>query len=661
MCLLPIGVKWLLVGRWKVERFPIWSLRYVRFWMVKALLRASPLRLFTGSPLAALHLRALGARIGPGALVLTTHIPVCTDLLTIGAGAVVRKDSFLNAYRIVDGYVETGPVRVGEGAVVGEMTVLDVHTVLGDRAELAHASSLHPGQSVPAGERWLGSPAEPSGRTPERLPPARCGRPRRIVYALLQLSGSFLLWTPLLIGAANLLLPEYEELGQQELLDPATYGRHALAASALFWAAITAGLVLAVLLPRACARVLPPGRVFRLYGVRWSVQRVIARFTNLRLYTFLFGDSSAIVHWLRAMGWDLSRVEQTGSNFGMAVKHEVPGLSAVGTGTMVSDGLSMANAEFSATSFCVRSAAIGARNYVGNNVLYPAGGRTGENVLLATKVHVPVDGPVRKDVGLLGSPPFEIPRSVERDLADRWWEDPSARRRALQAKNRHNLVSALLFLAVRWFNFVIVTLIYVLTVDNHSMLGPTIVSVGIVGSLLFTTTWFVLVDRFFPRRQPMFCSIYDEAFWRHERYWKVPAMTYVEVFNGTPYKSLVYRALGARVGRRVLDDGSWFTERSLVTIGDDCVLNEGALIQGHSLEDGVFKSDHIVMGSGCTVGTAAFVHYGVRMEDGTHLAADSFLMKGETVRAGEHWGGNPARPLIGQTFPADATTAAAVR
>ena len=30
---------------------------------------------------------------------------------------------------------------------------------------------------------------------------------------------------------------------------------------------------------------------------------------------------------------------------------------------------------------------------------------------------VPIDGPVRHDVGLLGSPRFEIPRSVERDRA----------------------------------------------------------------------------------------------------------------------------------------------------------------------------------------------------------------------------------------------------
>jgi acetyltransferase-like isoleucine patch superfamily enzyme len=39
------------------------------------------------------------------------------------------------------------------------------------------------------------------------------------------------------------------------------------------------------------------------------------------------------------------------------------------------------------------------------------------------------------------------------------------------------------------------------------------------------------------------------------------------------------------------------------------------------------------------------VHYGVTMEDGAVLAADSFLMKGETVPPGARWGGNPAREL----------------
>jgi acetyltransferase-like isoleucine patch superfamily enzyme len=41
----------------------------------------------------------------------------------------------------------------------------------------------------------------------------------------------------------------------------------------------------------------------------------------------------------------------------------------------------------------------------------------------------------------------------------------------------------------------------------------------------------------------------------------------------------------------------------------------------------------------------AFVHYGVTMEDGSVLAADSFLMKGETIPRRTRWGGNPAREM----------------
>ena len=44
----------------------------------------------------------------------------------------------------------------------------------------------------------------------------------------------------------------------------------------------------------------------------------------MKLLTHLFGDSSYIVTYLRLLGYDLSRVEQTGSNFGTEVKHDTP-------------------------------------------------------------------------------------------------------------------------------------------------------------------------------------------------------------------------------------------------------------------------------------------------------------------------------------------------
>jgi non-ribosomal peptide synthetase-like protein len=83
----------------------------------------------------------------------------------------------------------------------------------------------------------------------------------------------------------------------------------------------------------------------------------------------------------------------------------------VQSATVVSDGLSVVNLQLSNTSFRVDPVRIGDRNFLGNDVVFPSGARTGENVLLATKVMVPLDGPVRRNTGLLGSPAFEIPRT----------------------------------------------------------------------------------------------------------------------------------------------------------------------------------------------------------------------------------------------------------
>ena len=163
--LLPILAKWLLVGRWSAVDFPVWGPAYLRFWTVKTLLRTSPLMLAVGTPLYSLYLRALGADIGPGALILSRHVPVCTDLLTVGPGAVIRRDAFFTCYHAEAGRIRTGRVTIGARAHVGEATVLGLGTVLGDDARLGHASSLSDGESVPAGQR---ATATGPGRTARR-------------------------------------------------------------------------------------------------------------------------------------------------------------------------------------------------------------------------------------------------------------------------------------------------------------------------------------------------------------------------------------------------------------------------------------------------------------------------------------------------------------
>ena len=85
------------------------------------------------------------------------------------------------------------------------------------------------------------------------------------------------------------------------------------------------------------------------------------------------------------------------------------------------------------------------------------------------------------------------------------------------------------------------------------------------------------------------------------------------------------------------------TDRTLVTIGDDAVLNAGSVIQCHSQEDGTFKSAGITVGAGACLDVGAFVHYGAVVGDGARIGCDAFLMKGEEVPAGAVWEGNPAR------------------
>ena len=54
---------------------------------------------------------------------------------------------------------EMSPVAIGSNAVVGEASVLDIDTAMGDNTQLGHASSLQSGQRVPDDKHYHGSPA----------------------------------------------------------------------------------------------------------------------------------------------------------------------------------------------------------------------------------------------------------------------------------------------------------------------------------------------------------------------------------------------------------------------------------------------------------------------------------------------------------------------
>jgi non-ribosomal peptide synthetase-like protein len=643
-CTAPIVLKWILVGRWKQREIPIWSFAYVRFWTVKTLIRANPLALFVGSPLYVLYLRALGAKIGPGVLILSRNMPVCTDLLTIGGGSVIRKDSFFSCYQAQAGMIQTGTVKLGTDVFVGEKTVLDIETSMGDGAQLGHASGLLRHQAIPDGEHWHGSPARATDTEYWTVGQLPRGAWRRFSYSVFQLLIPLLIYVPVGFGVTGGLLEHFSGSPLLNVTGGGSIVELIVASLVLYFGIVLTGLVTVATVPRLLNLALTPGRVYPLYTMRYAIARTITRMTNVKFYVDLFGDSAYIPYYLRYLGYKSGRLQQTGSNYGTELGHESPYLTSVGTGTMVSDALSIMNAEYSRTAFRMSSVTIGAQTFLGNNIAYPAGARVGDNCLLGTKVMVPLDGNIRKDVGLLGSPCFEIPRSVQSDSRFDHLRTGQELSRRLAAKRRYNTATIALFLIIRWVRFAVAFLITTAAAGQFGV--PTVAAASVI-ILLFGVAYGVLIERLVTRFRPLspqFCSIYQPYFWWHERVWKLLASP---LFNGTPFKNVMWRLLGVRIGRRVFDDGCGIPEKTLVTIGDDCTLNAGSIIQCHSLEDGTFKSDRTVIGAGCTLGVESFIHYGATMGAGSVLTSDAFLMKGEEVPPHTRWQGNPASEVRG--------------
>ncbi len=634
-----IIAKWALVGRWKPEAFPIWGLRYYRFWVVQTLIRTAPVVLFRGSPLYSIYLRLLGAKLGRNTVIECRTVPVCTDLISIGDNTILRKESMILGYRAQSGYIHTGPLTIGHDAFIGVGSTLDINTKMGDRAQLGHASSLQRGQSIPDGAHWHGSPAVPTTAEYCKVRNVNSSNVRRVLYEAAQLVGLFAFVTPI-----PLLFHSYWQNVSDDYQE--TIGIVAIGTTVTLFGYIAIALFSALVVPRLFSLVLKSGRAYTLYGFRYWLQTVVEFSSNSRVLNLLFGDSSAIVHYIRAIGWNLNKVVQTGSNFGSNQQHENPLLCEIGSQTMVSDGLFMINMHKSASAFRLEHTKIGERNYLGNNIYYPSDGRTGENCLLGTKVMIPIDGPIRENVGLLGSPSFEIPRMVNRDKELIAGISEDERRSRLIFKNRYNAVTALLFLAAQWVMLFATLVIWDRALNYYTEWAEVALFVAVLLTSAITIPFYVLLERAslgFGKLKPQMTTIYDAPFWHHERHWKLSDSPITRLFGGTPFRPMILRLLGVKVGKRVYDGGSNLTERSLVEIGDDTTLNEGCVIQAHSLEEGAFKSDFIRIGKGCTLGPAAFVHYGVVMGDGSMVDVDSFVMKGEVLEPNSIWRGNPAK------------------
>jgi hypothetical protein len=139
---------------------------------------------------------------------------------------------------------------------------------------------------------------------------------------------------------------------------------------------------------------------------------------------------------------------------------------------------------------------------------------------------------------------------------------------------------------------------------------------------------------------------------RAEFTYQVYVLFYLIFFNSImrsgvppiPLMRLIYLLLGARLGRNTYSSGLMY-DPPFVRIGDDSVIGESALLVPHVIEGTRLAHFPIRIGNRVTVGAHAVLLAGVTVDDGAIISAGALVPKGAHVRAGEVWGGIPAKLL----------------
>jgi non-ribosomal peptide synthetase-like protein len=646
LILVAVAAKWLVLGRVRPGRYPLWGWYYVRWWFAQTMVASVPVDYLSGTPLLPLFYRLLGARIGKNVYMGTERL-AAFDLTFIGDETSVDDDASLLGQTVEDGELVIGPVVVGRRCFVGARAVVREGAVMADGARLEDLSLLPPGACIPEGETWAGSPARrvttsnPVAAPPPAYGPGRCAAVAGL-YAALVLVIPVLLLAAFVPGLAILIR-----------IDPLVHPWLYLAVTPL----VGASFVLLITAQVVALKWLLVGRVragtYPLHGgfyIRnWMVDQLLA----LGLHTIApLHATLYLPPWYRALGAKLGRFVELSTAMSM-----VPDLLEIGDGGTVADEASLGAGRVEGGWLTLAPTRLGCRAFVGNSGVVPAGATLGDGSLVGVLSLAPTgtSDAARPDSTWLGSPPRLLPR---REPSSGFVEGRTYCPPRWLVLTRATV--ELLRVTIPPAGFILVTATVIITaLQLWQRLGAMTLALlplvyaaccaAVLGGVALAK-WIVM-----GRYKPFVRPLWSPFIWRLEfvnaLYEFLATPLALGALQGTPLFPWYLRLLGARIGRRVYSHTTGFLEWDLVEVGDRAALNDDCVLQTHLFEDRVLKASKLRIGKDCAVGAFSVVLYDSEMEDGARLDALSLLMKGERLPSDTAWAGIPAswraEPLAG--------------
>ncbi len=645
--LLAVLVKKLLIGRYRPLRAPVWGSFYVRNWMVQQTVRIVPWRLLLGTGFQLAVLRALGARIGRRVHIHrgVNLLQGGWDLLEIGDDVTLSQDAAVRLVDFDDGYVVVGPVSIGDGSTLDVRAGVSANTILEPEAFLTALSSLPSGGRIPRGERWDGIPARPAGQSAPR-PHSPDGE--RIIspfwHGVALILARFGLWMvlALCVELPTVALALLNKVDAEDLLSWLFSPSHSLS---LFFAAflmVTLPVPFTVAIEALAVRGM--GRVRAGVISRWSLSyaRVWLKTQIVQSAGQWLSGTLFWPMWLRLAGMKVGRGCEIST-----IIDVVPELIEIGDESFFADGIYLCGPRVHRGTVTLAPTRLGKNTFLGNHAVVPGGQRLPDNVLIGVCT-VADDTTIRSGTAWFGHPPFELPRREAAGFDRRLTHEPSLIRyldRVFWELLRNGLLVVPLMVLPFWFRLLAAAQPSVSSPVFFLFVVP-LVTLGMVAffCLLVLALKWGLLGRVRPGMHA-FWSCWSSRWDFLYVAWGFYASGALSVLEGTLLLSWYLRAMGVKIGRRVILGGGF----SQVVDPDMLQFEDGATVncqfQAHTFEDRVLKIDRVRIRRRATVGSAAVLLYGADIGACAHVAPHSVVMKRESLLPGRSYAGCPTHPV----------------
>ena len=646
-----IAAKWLIMGKAKAGRYPLWGVMYFRWWLADRICEVPPRHLLSGSSLNAMYLRALGAKVGRDTLIgaLSIRAP---DLLEIGNGVSIGSSVNLENVRVDGNELIMGSINIGDEAVVDSYAAMEGDSSMGDYAHLGGLSSLSAGQHVPDAQRWEGAPAHFAADvdTRSRRPRVSVSKLRTAMETLFYFLGANLV-------AIVFFLPVFPSFILIDWLD----GRwlniadaHVAPFSAFFTYLIlsipaSAVLVIATILASTGFRYLVLPRLkegswsvhSRVYFSKWLSNQIqeSSLFALHGLYATVYAP-----WWYRLLGARVGKGTEISTALGV-----VPDMLTIGTDSFVADGVMLGDERIEGGWMSLRPTVIGNRTFLGNGAFVPDGSILPDDVLIGVQSGVPENDRMKPGDTWVGNLPIILPAREQFEGYDnRLTFQPSLMRRISRGivEGLRIVMPMAVVIAVGYL-----TVALVMPLASAGLFWDTLIALSLAGflygagSFLFVVLlkWLV-IGRYRVRSVPMWTAFV----WKSEAitnlYESIAVPNFVDFLRGTPMLPPCMRLLGCKMGKGIYMDTTFLTEFDCVSIGDYAALNGWSGPQTHLFEDRIMKIGEVSIGRGVTIGPRAIILYGAHIGDGATLGPLTLILKGENIPGGTRWTGSPAEP-----------------